>query len=56
VHIKHLRPLPPPTPEGLIAGAKRGKALELRCDIYVLNIHVYMYIYLYICVCVCKSG
>jgi len=30
VHIKHLRPMPPPTPDGMVAGAKRGKKMELR--------------------------
>jgi len=26
-----------------VVGAKRGGALEPRCDIYVFNIHVYIY-------------
>jgi hypothetical protein len=30
VHVKHLRPMPPPSPEGIVAGAKRGSRLELR--------------------------
>ena len=30
VQLKHLRPLPPPPPEGFLSSVKRGARLELR--------------------------